>query len=166
MKGSQIKMSEETKVLTSLSGQVQVPGARFYFHFIDLHLGSILSAHCCHNQKPPAIYTDATTLHQTPQCYNKAATSTHGKNKHNNGWCHTIKKANTGNIYGYVFRIHAYKIADYLCFVLCCSYAFVCSLFGLKLSKSTTWQNNKPKMSQLAHFLKRERRVFHSSTTD
>lgn len=54
-------------------------------------------------------------------------------------------------------ELNVYEIAYYLCLILCCSYASVCSLFSLKLSKCTAWKN-KPKMSQSTCFLKQQRK--------
>lgn len=76
-----LKEEHEMCLLTSLSGQVQVPGARLYFHLVHFQLGSILSGHRFHNQQLSAIYTDAAILHHITQCYNKAATLTHCTNR-------------------------------------------------------------------------------------
>lgn len=54
---------DEKSWLTSLSCQVQVPGACFHFDFVYFQLDGIFFANCCHNKQLPSIDTDPTTLH-------------------------------------------------------------------------------------------------------
>lgn len=111
-------------VLTALSGEVEVPGARVNFGFLVFQFDSVFSAHGGHDEQLPAVEPYSTVLERKSDVKIKIST---------------------------IRRWESVAEKPHLNVILSGCDAFLCGFFRFKLSKCTAWASKREKCVLVTH---------------